>query len=310
MRNAVLRPEPAARVEVEEPGRTRRPLLELRRQRREQLQPRRRQLAAETELRGRTGHACGEQRLRLVGGEPGQPGAVAAGEPVAAGGPAHRLDRDAGGAERLDVAVHRPHRDLQPPGDVRRRQLAPRLEEQQERDETRRAHFLNMTEDVLFVCKSRRHGGATSGVTSGTRSATTSRENGAQAAAPAAEPARCSGATVYELPTRAAAVVVPLPPRRRGAARSCCTAGVTLRTPAGERELAAGEPVYFPLGPTARTGSVNDTGRPGPVPVAGTRFSPEVSSTPTWASSRRSRAWTRRRAEPLFVIHTLEEGEQ
>ena len=154
MRDAVLRPEPAARVEVEEPRGARRPLLQLRRQRGEQLQPRRRELAAEPELRGRTGHARGEQRLRLVGRQRRQPGAVAAGEPVAARRAAHRLHGHARGGERLHVAVHRPHRDLQPLGEVRRRQLAPRLQEQQERDEPRRAHFLNMTEDGLFVCKS------------------------------------------------------------------------------------------------------------------------------------------------------------
>ena len=70
------------------------------------------------------GDAGREERLRLVAGQPGQAGAVAAREPVAARRAAHRLDGDAGGGERLDVAVHRAHRHLEPLGELRRGQLA------------------------------------------------------------------------------------------------------------------------------------------------------------------------------------------
>ena len=66
----------------------------------------------------------GEERLRLVGGQPGEARAVAAREPVAARRAAHRLDGHARGGERLDVAVHGAHRDLELLGELRRGQLA------------------------------------------------------------------------------------------------------------------------------------------------------------------------------------------
>ena len=140
MRNAVLRPEPAARVEVEEPLRARGPLLELGRERGEHLQARGGQLAAEAELGRRPGHAGGEERLRLVRGQAGQARPVAAREPVAAGRPAHGLDGHARGGEGLDVAVHGADGDLEALCDVGRGELAAGLEEEQERDETGRAH--------------------------------------------------------------------------------------------------------------------------------------------------------------------------
>jgi hypothetical protein len=78
MRDAVLGPEPAARVEMEEPRGARRAPLKLRGQRREQLQPCRRELAAEAELGGGAGHPRREQRLCLIGGQAGEPRPVAA----------------------------------------------------------------------------------------------------------------------------------------------------------------------------------------------------------------------------------------
>ena len=107
-------------------------------QRREQLQPRRGQLAAETEL----GRRPDEERLRLDGIEAGQLRPVAALEPVAAAGAPNGDDRDAGCRERLRVALHRPLRDLEPLGELRRGELPSRLQHEQERDETACAHAI------------------------------------------------------------------------------------------------------------------------------------------------------------------------
>ena len=121
---------------MEEPRGSPGPLLQLRGQRREQLQPRRGQLAAEPELRRRPD----EERLRLGGIEPGQLRPVAALEPVAARGPAHGDDRDACRGECLRVALHRPLRDLEPLGELHGGELTARLQHEQERDETACAH--------------------------------------------------------------------------------------------------------------------------------------------------------------------------
>jgi hypothetical protein len=51
--------------------------------------------------------------------------------------------------------VHGPDRHLEGARDLLRRQPAARLEQQEERDEARRANSLKMTEDGLFVCESR-----------------------------------------------------------------------------------------------------------------------------------------------------------
>src|SRR5262249_32779874 len=69
MGRPVLLPEPAARVEVKESGGSSGALLQLGRKRREQLQPGRSELAAESELCRRPD----EERLGLGGVEPGQP---------------------------------------------------------------------------------------------------------------------------------------------------------------------------------------------------------------------------------------------
>ena len=136
VRDAVLLAKPAARVDVEEPRGPAGPLLQLRGQRREELQPGRGQLAAESEL----GRRPDEERLRLGGIEPGQLRPVAALEPVAAGRAADGDDRDAGVRERLRVALHRPLRDLEPLGELGGGQLPSRLQHEQERDETACTH--------------------------------------------------------------------------------------------------------------------------------------------------------------------------
>ena len=140
MRHGVLRAKPAARVEMEEPRRARRPLLQLLRKRRQQLEARGRELTAEAELGGRARHPGGEERLGLVARQPGQPRAVAAREPVTARRAAHGLHRHAGGCERLDVAMDRPDRDLEPLRHLGRREQPARLEQEQERDEPGCAH--------------------------------------------------------------------------------------------------------------------------------------------------------------------------
>ena len=135
MRDAVLLAEPAARVDVEERGPAG-PVLQLRGQRGEKLQPGRGQLAAEPELRGRTD----EERFGLDGVEPGSALSGSRAPAVAARRPAHRDDRDAGRGQRLRVPLHRPLGHLEPLGELDGGQLPPRLQHQQERDETARAH--------------------------------------------------------------------------------------------------------------------------------------------------------------------------
>ena len=50
----------------------------------------------------------------------------------------------------------------------------------------------------------------------------------------------------------------------------------TLRSPEGERQLAEGEVVHFPIGPDGSHGLRNDTEEPARFVVAGIRVSPEV----------------------------------
>jgi uncharacterized cupin superfamily protein len=54
----------------------------------------------------------------------------------------------------------------------------------------------------------------------------------------------------------------------------------TLRTPDGERTLAEGEVVHFPVGPDGAHGFRNDTDDPVRYVVAGIRVSPEVAEYP------------------------------
>ena len=113
VRDVLAGPEPAGGVEVEPLEEAARAPAQLRRERREDLEPRRGDDGAEPELGGRPGQARQEQRVGLLGGHAGQPRAVAVDEPDAAVGPALGVDRDARGAQRLDVAMDRAHRDLE-----------------------------------------------------------------------------------------------------------------------------------------------------------------------------------------------------
>ena len=136
MRDAVLLAEPAACIDVEELRGAARAVLQLRRQRGEELQPRGGELATEPQLRGR----ADEERLGLDRVQAGQPRPVAALQAVAARRPAHRDDRDAGRGQRLRVPLHRPLRHLEALCQLDGGQLPPRLEHQEERDEPARAH--------------------------------------------------------------------------------------------------------------------------------------------------------------------------
>ena len=136
MRDAVLLAEPAARIDVEELRGTAGAVLQLRGQRGEELQPGGGQLAAEPQLRRR----ADEERLGLDRVEARQLRPVAALQAIAARRAAHRDDRDARRCQCLRVPLHRPLGDLEPLGELDGGQLPARLQHQQERDETARAH--------------------------------------------------------------------------------------------------------------------------------------------------------------------------
>jgi uncharacterized cupin superfamily protein len=79
----------------------------------------------------------------------------------------------------------------------------------------------------------------------------------------------------------------------------------TLRTPEGERQLAEGEAVHFPLGPDGAHGLRNDTDAPVRFVVAGIRVSPEVVEYPDAhkvTAQARSASLT---GEQLWLIHDL-----
>ena len=87
------------------------------------------------------------------------------------------------------------------------------------------------------------------------------------------------------------------------------TDGVTLRTPEGERVLAAGEAVFFPPGPDGAHGQVNATDGPVRYLVAGTRPSPEVAEYPDLGQITAQSRFPSQKGDQLFVIHTLQEEE-
>ncbi len=78
----------------------------------------------------------------------------------------------------------------------------------------------------------------------------------------------------------------------------------TLRTPDGERELAAGDVVFFPLGPDGAHQVVNRSGEPARYVIAANHVSPEVvehvDSGKVLAMSRMGPLWTvHRRADAV-----------
>ncbi len=80
---------------------------------------------------------------------------------------------------------------------------------------------------------------------------------------------------------------------------------VTLRTPAGERELEEGEVVHFPPGPEGAHEQLNHTDRPVRYLVAGTRVLPEVAEYPDLGQVTAQSRHLSQHGEPLFVIHDL-----
>jgi hypothetical protein len=142
VRDAILFAKPAARVDVEQPRGEAGALLQLCGQGRKELQPRRSELTAEPEFGGRPD----EERLCLGSVETGQLGSVPTFQAVAACRSADRHDRDAGRREGLRVALHRALGDFEPLGELHGSQLPTRLQHEQERDETTRAHVASLFE--------------------------------------------------------------------------------------------------------------------------------------------------------------------
>ena len=81
----------------------------------------------------------------------------------------------------------------------------------------------------------------------------------------------------------------------------------TLRTPDGERQLAEGEVVHFPVGPDGAHGLRNDTEDAVRFVVAGIRVSPEVVEYPDIEQITAQARTSSQSGEPLFVIHDLDQ---
>ena len=120
----------------EEPGGAIGALLKLRRERGEQLEPRCGELTAEAQLRGRPD----EERLCFGGVEPRQLRAIAVLEPIAARRPPHGHDGHTRVGERKRVSLNRPLGYVEALRELRCRHLSSRLQDEEERHETRRAH--------------------------------------------------------------------------------------------------------------------------------------------------------------------------
>jgi uncharacterized cupin superfamily protein len=82
----------------------------------------------------------------------------------------------------------------------------------------------------------------------------------------------------------------------------------TLRTFEGERVLEEGEVASFPAGRAGAHEIRNDTDGVVRFVVAGTRVSPEVAEYPDLGQVTAQSREPNQKGEPLFVIHTLEDG--
>jgi uncharacterized cupin superfamily protein len=82
----------------------------------------------------------------------------------------------------------------------------------------------------------------------------------------------------------------------------------TLRTPDGERQLAAGEVVHFPLGPDGAHGVRNDTDDAVRYVVAGIRVSPEVVEYPETKQITAQARTGSQVGERLWLMHELEQS--
>lgn len=83
----------------------------------------------------------------------------------------------------------------------------------------------------------------------------------------------------------------------------------TLRTPEGERQLAEGEAVHFPLGPDGAHGLRNDTDNPTRFLVTGIRVSPEVAEYPDVHKVTAQARTGSLTGEQLWLVHDLDEEE-
>ena len=79
----------------------------------------------------------------------------------------------------------------------------------------------------------------------------------------------------------------------------------TLRSPEGERQLAEGEVVHFPVGPDGAHGLRNDTDEPVRYVVAGIRVSPEVAEYPDTKQITAQARTGSQTGERLWVVHDL-----
>ena len=113
---------------------------QLRRQGGEDLQPGGRDDGPQAELGRRSGQPGEEDSLGLFLGQAGEARPVALDEPDATVRAALRVDGHAGCCQGLHVPMDGADRDLQLLGDLRGRQAAPRLEQEQDGDEAARAH--------------------------------------------------------------------------------------------------------------------------------------------------------------------------
>jgi uncharacterized cupin superfamily protein len=80
----------------------------------------------------------------------------------------------------------------------------------------------------------------------------------------------------------------------------------TLRTPEGERQVAEGEVVHFPVGPGGTHGIRNDTDEPVRYLVAGIRVSPEVVEYPDLKQLTAQARTESQTGERLWAIHDVE----
>jgi uncharacterized cupin superfamily protein len=82
----------------------------------------------------------------------------------------------------------------------------------------------------------------------------------------------------------------------------------TLRSPAGERQLAEGEVVHFAVGPEGAHGLRNDTDETVRYIVSGIRVSPEVAEYPDLNKITAHARTDSQTGERLWLIHDLDAG--
>jgi uncharacterized cupin superfamily protein len=80
----------------------------------------------------------------------------------------------------------------------------------------------------------------------------------------------------------------------------------TLRGPEGERQLAEGEVVHFPIGPEGAHGLRNETEEPVRYVVAGIRVSPEVAEYPDLSKITAQARTGSQTGERLWLIHDVD----